>query len=77
MRVWLAPQDPGQQLWYVTSGADEKEQRVVRSARSNGGAPSEGSLAGCTVQDGQTVDLGLERYAGTECNYVMVGCKVC
>lgn len=29
MRVWLAPQDPGRQLWYVTSGRNGKDQRVV------------------------------------------------
>lgn len=29
MRVWLAPPDPGRQLWYVTSVRNEKEQRVA------------------------------------------------
>lgn len=44
MRVWLAPQTPGRQFWYATSGARQGRTKNSSSARINEGAPSEGSL---------------------------------
>ena len=73
MRVWLAPQDPGRDR-YVTSGrtGKNKEQAAVRQEAA------EAHRARGDLQLAETVDLGSERYAGTQLNYyLMVGCKVC